>query len=118
MKLSAITTTPALTWWLFLCLQVLGLGVAYSFGVHTMISTADATTISWWSLGLYGLTTIFVGYRTLIGNPRRLEPSWFISDLLQGLGLLGTLLGFIIMLGTVFAGIDPSKVETMRQALA
>lgn len=111
-------TKSSLVWWLLFCLQLAGLGVAYHFDLYSLLNTADATKLSWVTLGLYGLATLLVGWKTLEDDAERLEPFWFTSELLLGLGMLGTLIGFIMMLSVIFSEIDPSKVETIRQALS
>jgi len=42
---------------------------------------------------------------------------WFVADLLLSLGLLGTVIGFIVMLGPI-SGIDASDQSALKHALA
>jgi len=45
------------------------------------------------------------------------ELGWFVADLLLSLGLLGTVIGFILMLGPI-SGLDTSDQGAIRAALA
>lgn len=42
---------------------------------------------------------------------------WFASDAVLSLGMMGTLIGFLIVLGQAFIGIDPSSIESMTAAI-
>lgn len=44
------------------------------------------------------------------------ETGWFIADLMIRLGLLGTVIGFIVMLGSV-AGVSSVDLQTLQQLL-
>ena len=43
---------------------------------------------------------------------------WFISESCLALGMVGTVTGFLIMLGTAFANVDVSNAVTLQQALS
>jgi len=49
---------------------------------------------------------------------QRHELHWFISDALLSLGMIGTLIGFLIVLGQAFTDIDPSNIESMTNAIS
>ena len=42
---------------------------------------------------------------------------WFIAESLLGLGMIGTVTGFLLMLGNAFENIDVSNTETLQNAL-
>ena len=44
-------------------------------------------------------------------------PGWFLSDLLLRLGLIGTVIGFVLMLGAVYQ-LQPSDVSALRDLMA
>jgi biopolymer transport protein ExbB/TolQ len=46
------------------------------------------------------------------------EVGWFIAETCLGLGMVGTITGFLLMLSTTFSNIDVSDVATLQQALA
>jgi flagellar motor component MotA len=47
----------------------------------------------------------------------RQESAWFVSDMLLTIGMIGTVLGFIYMLGASFGEIRMDDVESVRSAL-
>ena len=47
-----------------------------------------------------------------------LSVGWFIAESCLVLGLIGTVAGFIIMLGTAFVDIDVSNIDSMQKALS
>jgi biopolymer transport protein ExbB/TolQ len=46
------------------------------------------------------------------------ELGWFVSDILLTLGMIGTVIGFIYMLGTSFQDFDPSNTVSLKQVLS
>ena len=48
-------------------------------------------------------------------NVRRI--AWFIAESLMALGMIGTVIGFILMLGSSFESIDVSNTETLKSTL-
>ena len=46
-----------------------------------------------------------------------LSIQWFIAESCLVLGLVGTVCGFILMLGTAFVDIDVSNIDSMQKAL-
>jgi len=43
--------------------------------------------------------------------------SWFLSDAVLSLGMVGTLFGFLLVLGSAFTEIDTSSTESMTEAI-
>lgn len=122
-----------LRWWLFfslICLGVLGLWLA---GLLQKINQGDITKISFLIFAVFTVITIRTGkdtYRfcredrqaitleTLDRYEKRNELGWFMSDIFLTLGMIGTVIGFIYMLGTSFAEINPSDTTSMQGVLA
>ena len=42
---------------------------------------------------------------------------WFMSDAVLSLGMIGTLVGFLMVLGQAFLDVDPSNIESMTNAI-
>ena len=42
---------------------------------------------------------------------------WFFSDVVMSIGMVGTLIGFLVVLTTVFADIDTTSTEAMKQVI-
>jgi len=122
-----IKNTPYLRWWLSFVLICLGGVTSWHFGLIGNINDADFTKISFLIYALFLVYTVFTGINTkkacnnVIENYdeicRRNESGWFVSSLLTGLGMVGTVVGFIYMLGTSFDTLRADNVEGMMSAL-
>lgn len=109
-------TKNVLIWWLFTCLQVFGAAIAYYYGIFYILQVADPTYISFFILSIHVFTVIWIGYLTYKENNNNNEILWFISETQLGLGMLGTLIGFIIMFSGVFS--NEITAETLKDAIA
>ena len=112
-----------LRWWLFFCLSILVAVVCHYFGFFYELYEKDATKLSFVIIAVYFLASTYVG--KLTNDQRRgkdystgLNVSWFVSESLLTLGMIGTVAGFIIMLGDTFGSIDTANPETLKQALS
>lgn len=112
-------THAMLIWWFFLCLQVFGAGVGIHFGVLDMILVADPTYISVFILIVHTITVLIIGYYTYRADLSNVEPLWFVSETQLGLGMLGTLVGFIIMFSGAFAsGVSVENIKAVITSIA
>ena len=122
--------TLLLKWWLFLCTQAAIGGIAFYFGFFNSVLEKDPTRLSLFILGILILTTLWLGKKiysmSKIKNPSRdikdelhqdFSIGWFVAECCLVLGLVGTVCGFIIMLGTAFVDIDVSNIDSMQKAL-
>lgn len=112
-----------LKWWLIFCLTILGIGTSIYFDVHKSLYDADITRLSFLILFIFGCTSIWIGSLTykvgvLEDYNQRSEVGWFISESCLALGMVGTVTGFLIMLGTAFANVDVSNAVTLQKALS
>lgn len=55
-------------------------------------------------------------YKTKISESA-LRPVWFWSDNVLTLGMIGTMLGFLIVLTEAFVGVDPTNTEKMKETI-
>ena len=85
--------------------------------MHLHIWESDATKISFIILGIFLFSSVWVGKITYAGEGNQ-NVGWFIAESLLGLGMIGTVTGFLLMLGTVFQKIDVSNSETLQNALS
>ena len=109
-----------LRWWLIFCLTILGVLASIHFDLHLLLNEADK--IGFLILGMTGLSTIWIGRRTYfcIQKGRKLKPletEWFIAESCLTLGMVGTVIGFILMLGTTFSAIDVTDLRTLQLAI-
>jgi hypothetical protein len=119
-----------LRWWLFLCLQGTALVIANHFQFFHDLFTKDPTRIGFGILGVLIITSIWIGHKVYKlsklnvtssmkeGLLNDLSIQWFIAESCLVLGLVGTVCGFIIMLGSSFVNIDVSNIESMQNALS
>jgi hypothetical protein len=98
--------TPALRWWLMFSAMCVGGYFVSEAGIFARFMEVDLTHISLIIFSIFVLFTCIVGYDTYRINKKGLSDSictrakvgWFFSDALMTLGMLGTVLGFIMML--------------------
>ena len=111
-----------LKWWLIFCLTLLGAGVAVYFGIHVHIYNADVTKLSFLIISIFIGTSIWIGTKTYRLDKyddyeQNTSVGWFIAESCLALGMVGTVTGFLLMLGTAFSNIDVSNSASLQKAL-
>ena len=112
-----------LKWWLIFSLTLLGLGTCVYFNIHKDLYAADVTRLSYLIISIFLCTSIWIGTKTYkVGIQQdynqKSDVGWFISESCLALGMVGTVTGFLIMLGTAFANVDVTNAATLQQALS
>ena len=112
-----------LKWWLISCLTMLGIGICIYFDLHINLYESDITKISFLILLVFVCTSIWIGNKTYLVDRlddynQRADVGWVIAESCLALGMVGTVTGFLIMLGTAFENIDLSNTATLQQALS
>ena len=112
-----------LKWWLIFCLTILGLCTCVYFNVHKDLYAADVTRLSFLIISIFICTSVWIGTKTYkVGvqqdYDQKSDVGWFISESCLALGMVGTVTGFLIMLGTAFENVDVSNAATLQQALS
>ena len=111
-------TKTFLQWWLFFVLQIIILGASYVYELHLYILNNDQTYISFILIGIWLLTSMRIGYKLGKNIQTSNEKFWFIAETCMAIGMMGTVLGFILMLGgSNLASIDPTDVEGMKNVI-
>ena len=113
-----------LRWWFLAVAEVAGLGALVYTGMVRKLWSADVTKLSIVCLIALLVATGFIGWITRRAeegrDTRELLPHadacWFISDVLMGLGMTGTVLGFLIMLNDAFSGNMAAQEVMLRAA--
>ena len=100
-----------LKWWLIFCLTLLGMCTCVYFNIHKDLYAADVTRLSFLIISIFTCTSIWIGTKTYkVGIQQdynqKSDVGWFISESCLALGMVGTVTGFLIMLGTAFANVD------------
>jgi|TARA_B100000959_G_scaffold134836_1_gene141598 ABC-type phosphate/phosphonate transport system permease subunit len=108
-----------LKWWLIFCLSLLAGGVAVYFNLHNDLYNADQTKLSFLILGLFVLTSGWIGWKTkqLDDARQNMDVGWFIAEACLALGMIGTVTGFLLMLSGAFADIDLANTSTIQKSL-
>ena len=112
-----------LKWWLIFCLTLLGFGTLYYFNLHSQLYYADVTKLSFLIIIIFMFTSVWIGRKTydlettsVIDD--KIDVGWFIAESCLALGMVGTVTGFLYMLGTAFENIDITDATTLQDALA
>jgi len=112
-----------LKWWLIFCLTLLGFGTLYHFNMHSQLYYADVTKLSFLIIIIFMFTSVWIGRKTydlestsVIDD--KIDVGWFIAESCLALGMVGTVTGFLYMLGTAFENIDITDATTLQDALA
>ncbi len=111
-----------LRWWLLFCTSCAAMFVAYSFGFIDALLAKDITRLSFAILGVFFLSSMYVGWLTYKRNKGAtvkvgVNIGWFITELLLALGMIGTVIGFILMLGGSFESLNISDTGSVKTAL-
>ena len=115
--------TKLLKWWLIFCLTILGFGTLYYFNVHSLLYHADVTKLSFLIIIIFMFTSIWIGRKTFDLETTSvvddtIDVGWFVAESCLALGMVGTVTGFLYMLGTAFENIDITNATTLQDALA
>ena len=94
-----------------------------SYITHTMgwlvpLYTNDITYITFLITVVTILTTVSLGYKFKMSDANSVDVEWFVSDVVLTLGMLGTIIGFMIMLQGTFSSIEFNDVHSIRLALS
>ena len=124
-----IKHTLFLKWWLFLSITLLGtLGLGQQGYLH-LLWEGDTTKLSFVLLSIFTVMSGWCGYKTwtlsrFLDNGQTedylvekiehlMEVGWFTSDLCLSIGMMGTVIGFIMMLSG-FTNIDVKDMSTVE----
>jgi hypothetical protein len=111
-------TKAFLQWWLFFVMQIIILVAAYVYELHLYILNNDQTYISFILIGIWLITSMRIGYKMMKKIKSSNEKFWFVAETCMAIGMMGTVLGFILMLGgSDLASIDPTDTEGMKNVI-
>tara|TARA_R110000824_G_scaffold304800_1_gene492603 strand:- start:122 stop:532 length:411 start_codon:yes stop_codon:yes gene_type:complete len=99
-------------WWFIVNAGLLGLVLGqYFFNLSGLLLEADKTYLTFFIIGI-SLVTSFTMYF------KQTDVHWFASDAVLSIGMVGTLFGFLMVLGQSFSAIDTSSTESMTAAIS
>jgi hypothetical protein len=108
-----------LHWLIIVCCIAVGVAFAQNFHLWELMSAKDATKISWLICGITVATSFTIGFITYmnIKTVNRLNKIWFIADAMITLGMIGTVAGFLIMMGDGFSTININDQASMQKTM-
>tara|TARA_B110000305_G_C18868248_1_gene371927 strand:+ start:68 stop:541 length:474 start_codon:yes stop_codon:yes gene_type:complete len=90
----------------------------------TYIYINDSSYISLFIFCIFVVVTSIIGYRSFLLQFRNITPTenqmmfpWFAADAVTSMGMIGTIIGFLLVLGGAFADVDPTNVEAMKKVV-
>ena len=110
------TNSILLRWWFLFCTQIALGTVAYHFNFFHHLYREDTTRIGFFILGILIFTTLWLG-KKIYSQSKDFSAGWFIAESCLVLGLIGTVTGFILMLGTAFTELDVTNITSVQNAL-
>lgn len=99
-----------LRWWLLACLYVTGFVLMGVLGTYEYLWEIDQTKLSYVVIVMFVGVTIFIGlltYHARDGDQlftRHLSLCYYLAEKMMALGMIGTLIGFLLLLNSVFGG--------------
>jgi hypothetical protein len=106
-------------WWTVANIGVLALILSqYSYNIIELLLLADVTYLSFLiaAIAFSFIIGILFNYKKIVESGQN-DLYWFASDAVLSLGMVGTIIGFLMVLGQAFIGIDPSSIESMTGAI-
>ena len=114
-----------LKWFLLFNLVLISSVLTWHYGVFERMYQADITKISFVIYALFLIFSIKIGHDCFKSRKRPITSCFrsenmyrFAGDAFLMLGMIGTVIGFIYMLSTVFLEIDPSNVSSLQGAIS
>ena len=107
-----------LKWYGIFCSSILMVFLCYYFGILHELYQTDFTKLSWVIIAIFFAMSIALGYKLHKKDVRTTDFGWFVAESMLSIGMVGTVIGFIYMLTTIFTGLDVQQVATVQQALS
>jgi len=117
---------PFWKWWTSIVVIILAISYAqYQLDILNFIYNNDPTRITAIIGIIFLLCTIRIGYvswqkqflYTQQDHFNKNEILWFCSDVVMSIGMVGTLIGFLIVLTTTFTDIDTTSAQAMKEVI-
>lgn len=108
-----------LEWWVLFLLQLAGLALCQYFDMFRWVWEKDITKLSYVILSVWLYFSIYCGSLSWKLCKKKLSPDiiakrsdigWFFSDICFALGLLGTVAGFLVMMGSISLAAEPQAM--------
>lgn len=118
-----------LEWWVLFLVQIAGLVVCQYFGLFEWVWIKDVTKLSYVAFSLWIVFSIYCGVLSWKLDKQKIDKQtcealsdrgWFFSDICFSLGLLGTVIGFLVLMSGINIGAagDPAAAQTMLKTFS
>lgn len=105
-------------WWVIACLQVLFFAICAKFGLYQEIIGIDPTQITKLIAVIHVGATLIIGFSIWKKHEPFTEALWYTAETQLSIGMIGTLIGFIIMLNIAFGQVSGGDIEGIKQSIA
>lgn len=107
-----------LKWYAIFCSSILLVFLSYYFGILHELYQTDFTKLSWVIIAIFFIMSTTLGYKLHKKNLAITDFEWFVAESMLSIGMVGTVIGFIYMLTTIFTGLDVQQIESVQRALS
>ena len=112
-----------LKWWLIIVLTIIGVVTSVYFNFDKFLYENDITKLSIVILIFFTITSIIIGYKIFKQYIKKQKEytyntEWFVSEITVSLGMIGTVVGFIFMLYSVFGNINLDDTSLIKSSLS
>lgn len=113
-------------WWSTIIITGTLLAIAEVYvGISTYLVEMDTTRLSMLILAIAVLSSLVMGYyawliqfkRQRISN-EALTPLWYFAETVLGIGMVGTLVGFLLVLTSTFQDIDSANAAEIKRVIS
>lgn len=105
-------------WWTVFIVGCIAIGSGgYFFDLFNYLNAVDLTKISFAIIAIALATSASIGFRWNATQHRETTFQWFVADGMLSLGMVGTLIGFMLILGQVFVSVDINNQATVVAAI-
>ena len=105
-----------LRWWVIVAGTITGIGFLIVYDCINYINDADVTKLSFIIFALFIHSTIQVG-RSTYYKIDKIDVPRFMVGVMTKLGMLGTVIGFILMLSVCFRDVSFQNVQSMQAVI-
>jgi len=106
-----------LRWWVIVAGTLTGIGFLVVYDCINYINNADVTKLSFVIFALFVHSTIQVG-RSTYYDIDHLNIPRFMVGVMTKIGMLGTVIGFILMLSTCLGGVSFQNIVEMQGVIS
>lgn len=109
--------TKFYTMWTISVFLVVASGLGIYLDAISFILDNDFTYISFINIGILYVSTCVILVQSHMGVEKGSDAQWFWADAVLSLGMVGTLVGFLMVLYSTFQGLDVGDTESMKAAI-